>query len=182
MQETLRHTKKDSKSIWSISWSLANFAWLCYFTLQIRGAEKTTELIVQKIFIGLTPFLVSMLGLVIYHYIRSDLYLEKDKPILGKSLIPGKLLRMVEVWSPEPIEMLVNFHAEYNAYKSLIDYRTSYEYDSIHSQLDEFLNAFEVSGNIFFPSIKTKYSSQEEALKAFPRLKELAKEISKTIT
>ncbi|MBO2688772.1 hypothetical protein [Shewanella algae] len=50
-KEALKHLKNDSKSIWSILWGLINFAWLCYFTFQIKGAEKTAELILNKLFI-----------------------------------------------------------------------------------------------------------------------------------
>lgn len=181
-REAWKHFKNDSKSIWSILWGLANFVWLCYFTLQIKGAEKTAELIASKVFIGFLPFLLSAIALYIYHYLRSDLYLEQARPQLGKSLIPGRLLKMVEHWKPEPIVGLGNNNVQYYAYKELLRYRSSYEFDHIHSQIDEFVKAFEVGGNIFMPEIKTSFSTKEEAANAFPRLKKLAKEIGRELT
>tara|TARA_R110001583_G_scaffold193698_1_gene362753 strand:- start:187 stop:747 length:561 start_codon:yes stop_codon:yes gene_type:complete len=181
-KEAWKHFKSDFKSIWSILWGLANFIWLCYFTLQIKGVEKTAELIANKVFIGLLPFLLSAIALFVYHYLRSDLYLEQAKPQIGKSLIPGRLLKMVEHWKSEPIVGLSNNNAQYNAYRTLLQYRSSYEFDHIHSQIDEFIKAFNVGGNIFMPEIKTAFSTKEEAEKAFPRLKLLAKEIGRELT
>jgi hypothetical protein len=181
-KEAWKHLKKDSKSIWSILWGIANFIWLCYFTYQVKGGESTAELITTKIFIGLLPLLLSLVALYIYHYLRSDLYIQQSKPQLGKSLIPGKLLNMVEHWRPEPIVGLGNSNIQYAAYRTLLKYRSSYEFDHIHSQIDEFIKAFHVSGNIIFPEIKTSFSTKEKAQEAFPRLKELAKEIGRELT
>ncbi|HCG6612415.1 TPA: hypothetical protein NJ339_004383 [Vibrio parahaemolyticus] len=182
VKEAWKHFKNDSTSIWSILWGAANFVWLCYFTFQINGAEKTAELIATKIFIGLLPFLLSSTLLFVYHYLRSDLYLEQAKPQLGKTLIPGRLLKMVEHWKPEPIVGLGNSNVQYNAYRKLLQYRSSYEFDHIHSQIDEFIKAFEVGGTIVTPEIRTSFSTKEEAEKAFPRLKTLAKQIGSEIT
>ncbi|RCW94626.1 hypothetical protein [Marinomonas foliarum] len=181
-KEAWKHFKSDSKSIWSILWGLANFVWLCYFTFQIKGAEKTAELIANKVFIGFLPFLLSAVALYIYHFLRSDLYLEQAKPQIGKSLIPGRLLKMVEHWKSEPIVGFGNNNTQYNAYRKLLQYRSSYEFDHIHSQIDEFIKAFNVGGNIFMPEIKTVFSTKEEAEKAFPRLKQLAKKIGRELT
>jgi len=181
-KEAWKYFKNDSKSIWNILWGLANFVWLCYFTLQIKGAEKTADLIASKVFIGFLPFLLSTIALYLYHYLRSDLYLEQAKPQLGKSLIPGRLLKMVEHWESGPIVALGNNNAQYNSYKTLLQYRSSYEFDHIHSQIDEFVKVFDVGGNIFMPEIKTSFSTKEEAKKAFPRLKQLAKEIGRGLT
>ena len=163
-------------------WGAINFAWLCYFTYQIKGVEKTAELISHKIFIGTLPFLISIVAIILYHYLRSDLYLEKDKPSIGKSLIPGRLLRMVENWQLEPYVHIINFATEYKAYMALRSYRASYEFDSIHSQIDEFLKAFIVDDNFIMTSIKTIFKSQEEADMEFPRLKQLVKEIGRELT
>ncbi|HDZ9463781.1 TPA: hypothetical protein RUZ96_003340 [Vibrio cholerae] len=182
VKESWKHFKNDSKSIWSILWVAVNFVWFCYFTFQTNGAEKTAELIFTKIFTGLLPFLLGSTLLFVYHYLRSDLYLEQAKPQLGKTLIPGKLLEMIEHWKPEPIIGFGKSNAQYNAYKSLKQYRSSYAFDHIHSQIDEFIKAFEVSGTVFAPEIRTSFSSKEEAEKAFPRLKELAKEIGSKLT
>ncbi|GIA26019.1 hypothetical protein [Vibrio cholerae] len=182
VKESWKHFKNDSKSIWSILWGAANFVWLCYFTFQIYGAEKTAELIFTKIIIGFLPLLLGSTLLFVYHYLRSDLYLEQAKPQLGKTLITGKLLKMIEHWKPEPIIGFFNSNAEYNAYKSLQQYRSSYAFDHIHSKIDEFNKAFVVSGTVFAPEIRTSFSSKEEAEKAFPKLKELAKEIGSKLT
>lgn len=147
-KEALKHFKSDSKSIWSILWGRINFIWLCYFTFQIKGVEKTSELIANKIFIGILPFLLSAISLYFYHYLRSDLYLEQAKPQIGKSLIPGSLLKMVEHWKSDPIVGLGNSNVQYNAYRTLHQYRSSYEFDHIHSQIDEFMKAFHVRDNI----------------------------------
>jgi predicted nucleic-acid-binding protein len=181
-KEAWKHFKSGSKSIWSIIWGLINFVWLCYLTYQIDGAEKTAELIATQIFIGLLPFLISAIALYAYHYLRSDLYLEQARPQLGKSLIPGRLLKMVEHWKSEPIVGLGNGNTQYNAYRTLLQYRTSYEFDHIHTKIDEFIRAFEVDDNIFIPEIKTTFSTKEEAARAFPRLKQLAKEIGRELT
>lgn len=181
-KEAWKHFKNGSKSIWSIIWGLVNFVWLCYFTYQIDGTEKTAELIATQIFIGLLPFLISVIAVYAYHYLRSDLYLEQARPQLGKSLIPGRLLKMVEHWKPEPIVGLGNGNAQYNAYRTLLQYRSSYEFDHVHPQIDEFVKAFEVGGNIFMPEIKTTFPTKEEAAKAFPKLKQLAKEIGRELT
>ncbi|MCC3859480.1 hypothetical protein ACUVJI_04755 [Vibrio parahaemolyticus] len=182
VKEAWSHFKNDSKSIWNYLWVAANFVWVCYFTYQINGAEKTAELIATKIFIGLLPFLLSSTLLFVYHYIRSDLYLELAKPKLGKTLIPGGLLKMVEHWKPEPIVGLGKSNIQYNAYRMLQQYRSSYEFEHIHSQIDEFMKAFEVGGNFVTPEIRTSFSTKEEAEKAFPRLKTLAKKIGSEIT
>lgn len=181
-KEACKHFKSDSKSIWSILWGVANFLWLCYFTFQIKSPEKAAGLIATKLLIGLLPFLISAIALYIYHYLRSDLYLEKARPQIGKSLIPGRLLKMVEHWKVEPIVSLGNSNVQYNAYRTLLQYRSSYEFDHIHSHIDEFIKAFNVGGNIFMPEIKTAFSTKEEAEKAFPRLKQLAKEIGRELT
>lgn len=177
-----KYLKSDSKSIWSVLWTCANFVWVCYFTFQIKGADKTAELIGTKIVIGLVPFLISLVALYIYHYLRSDLYIAQEKPVIGKSLIPGYLLKMVENWSNEPITALSNNNIQYNAYKRLERYRTSYAFEHIHPQIDEFLEAFQIEHSLFVHSIKTKFSSNEEALADFPRLKSLALTIGYKLT
>ena len=182
-KEAFKHTKNNSKSIWNILWALLNFLWLLYCTLQIKGQADAAELVVNKLFLGILPFITSLICLFAYHFIRSDLYLEISKPSIGKSIIPGLLLRMVEHWSPNPIKShFTGPNQQCKAYWKLNAYRTSYEFDSIHNNLDEFMSAFVVSGHELLPSIKTKFNSKEEAAAAFPRLKELVKEISKVIT
>jgi len=150
-------------------------------TLKVDGAEKAAEVVTEILVFGLLPFLVSAVFLFLYHYVRSDLYLASNKPELGRSLVPGRLLQMVEFWRSEPKSMLGGT-IEYKAYQALLRYRASYEYDHIHPEIEEFLGAFEVSGNIFVPEIKTKFATAAEARKAFPRLKILAKKIGKEIT
>lgn len=181
LKEAWKHFKKNSTSIWAIVWSCLNVAWLIFITLKVSGPEKAAEAATEKLVFGLLPFLVSVILLFVYHYLRSDLYLERNKPEIGKSLIPGRLLQMVEVWKPEPKKMLAGT-VEYRAYQTLLTYRASYEFDHIHPEIEEFLKAFRVSGNIIVPEIKTIFTSASEAQKAFPRLKELAKKIGKEIT
>ncbi|EPM7999731.1 hypothetical protein ACTQ9E_004224 [Vibrio vulnificus] len=182
VKEAWKYFERDSKSIWNVLWAIVNFIWLSYITLQVNGAEKTAELIASKLFFGLLPFILSSIALFLYHYLRSDLYIEQSKPQIGKTLIPGKLLKMVEHWTAEPIVALTNRNVEYTAYRKLLQYRSSYEFEHIHSKIDEFTSAFEVSSNLFTDEIKTKFVSKNEAEKAFPRLKVLAKEIGRKIT
>lgn len=181
-KEAFKHWKKGSRSVWSILWAIVNFAWLCYATLKVKGVEATAEVITSALVIGLVPYLIGLLALYIYHYLRSDLYLEQARPQMGKSLITGTLLKMVEHWKPEPITGLGGGNEAYIAYRALMRYRASYEFDYIHSQIDEFIKAFEVSGNFLVKEIKTSFSTREEAEKAFPKLKELAKQITRGIT
>lgn len=180
--EALKHFKKNSKSIWSFLWAIMNFIWLCYFTFLREGKEQTEDVIVEKIFVGLLPLVITLIAVYVYHYLRSDLYLEQSKPNIGKSLIPGTLLKMVEHWKSEPIVGFVNSNVQFNAYKILFQYRSSYDFDHIHSQIDEFIKAFEVGGSSIMPEIKTSFSTKKEAEDAFPRLKQLAKEIGRELT
>lgn len=181
LKETWKHFKKDSTSIWAIVWACLNVAWLIFINFKVNGLEKAAEAATEKLVFGLLPFLVSAILLFVYHYLRSDLYLERNKPEIGRSLIPGRLLQMVEFWKPEPKKMLGGT-VEYKAYQTLLTYRVSYEFDYIHSEIEEFLKAFKISGNIIVPEIRTIFTSATEAQKAFPRLKELAKQIGKEIT
>jgi len=180
-KEAFKHTKKDSQSLKSLIWVIMNFAWLCYCTYRIKGTEATAGVITEKIFLGLIPFVVGGVLLFTYHYLRSDLYIEKGKPILGNSLITGKLLSMVEFWQEKPIGRLGS-SPEYSAYCKLRAYRTSYEFDSIHEKIDVFLSHFLIGGNRLFPEISTTFESKESAMKNFDSLKELSKAINKVIT
>jgi len=180
-KEALKHFKNDSKSTWDVVLMGANFVWLLFCTYQIYGSDKTVELIFTKIIIGFLPFVFFLIARYCYHYLRSDLYLEQSKPELGKSLITGQLLNMVEHWTSKPIASFGHSNVQYNAYKKLLQYRSSYDYENIHSKIDEFIKAFEVGGNLLFPEIKTSFSTKEEARKEFIKLKALAKEINQAL-
>jgi hypothetical protein len=178
----LTHTLSNYKKLWSIAWNILSALWLIYYTFQIKGTSTAAELTVTKIFSGVIPFVAQFLLIFIYHLLRSDLYLSQSKPEIGKSLICGRLLRMVEYWHEEPISKFANFNSEYMAYQELEKYRLSYEFDFIHGELDEFLKHFAISGNFLYPEIKTTFSSQAEANASFKKMKRLAKEITKAIT
>lgn len=195
-----RETRKQLKSIWSYIWGLICFAWTVYITLEVNGTDKTAELIVSKLMLGLAPYLAMVLLLYLYHLIRSDLYLKADE--LNDQLLKagasdngiawakriGYLYGMYETWREDGYgsEMWQPAPRAYNAYHQLEQIGNTFLYpDDTRKNIKLFLTFFKTQsngmGNLSAKVIITSKRTEKEVKTSIPELKELAKTLTKAL-
>ena len=154
-----------------------SFIWTLGYYLKFYSENKAKEVLMDTVAIVIIPVLVASFITYIYHFLRSDLYIEKDKSTLTNSLVTGNLVYLVEHYTPEGVGGLGD-NKFIRSVRKLKQYRKSYANTGLHQDIDKFLGYFTYQDNLFAPSVKVRCTSKQEAVSIFPVVKDLGNSIS----
>lgn len=166
-----------------------------FWAYKNKGEGELAEEIGKWILTSVIPLVVFAVIALIFHLCRADLYLKiynlmKEKPqaINDVNLRIGYLVEMVSQWNSDGISfsLIQKNYREKSAFDWLSDVKLVPAYFGHRKKFDEFLSFFQVSKPAASDllqkgSIKTAFSTHEEAQKKLAHIQTLAQELSQIL-